>query len=116
MLGFKTMAKEVGMSAAEINALAARNPKAALKLLGLDDVAPNQTRNVPGNGSINTTGFTPPKDSAIGRNKNPVIVGATTEDLRLETQNAKAMVEELHSQGLSTYDLTDPKVFRKVFG
>lgn len=113
---FYSKAKELGMSAAEINALAAKNPKAALKLLGLDDVAPNQSRNVPGAGSINTAGFTPPKDTAIGRNKNPVIVGATTEDLRLEAQNARNMVDELHAQGLSTYDLTDPKVFRKVFG
>lgn len=113
---FYNKAKELGMSAAEINALAAKNPKAALKLLGLDDVAPNQTRNVPGNGSINTTGFTPQKDSEIRRNPKPVIVGATTEDLHTEAKNARAMVDELHAQGLSTYDLTDPKVFRKVFG
>lgn len=110
---FYNKAKELGMSVVEINSLAAKSPQAAFKLLGLDSATPTST--APNSGSINTGGFQPKQDSFVGKNSKPTLIGATTADLREETHNAKRMVDELHNQGLSVHDLTDPKVYFKHF-
>lgn len=110
---FYNKAKELGMSVVEINSLAAKSPQAAFKLLGLDG-SPSAS-SAPNSGSINTGGFQPRQDSFVGKNSKPTLIGATTADLREETHNAKRMVDELHTQGLSVHDLTDPKVYFKHF-
>jgi len=110
---FYNKAKELGMSVTEINSLAAKSPQAAFKLLGLDN--PTNAPSAPNTGSINTGGFQPKQDSFVGKNSKPTLIGATTADLREETHNAKRMVDELHNQGLSVHDLTDPKVYFKHF-
>ena len=111
---FYGKAKELGMSVTEINSLAAKSPIAAFKLLGLDD-----SRTTPSgsgaSGAVNTGGFQPKQDSFIGKNAKPTLIGATSSDLREETVNARRMVDELHNQGLSVHDLTDPKVYFKHF-
>ncbi len=111
---FYGKAAELGMSKAEINALAAKSPAAALAALGLTKSAPNAPSLTP-NGSVNSAGFNPPQDSAIGRNAKPVLIGATSQEQRAELHNARKMVDELQAQGLSTYDLTKPEVYNKVF-
>ena len=113
---FYGKAKELGMSAEEINSLAAKSPTAVLKLFGIDKVVTQQVTGLPTGGSVNTTGITPHQDTYIGSNKNSALVGATTADLQAERENSKKLVEELHSQGLTTFDLTDPKVYAKRFG
>lgn len=113
---FYGKAKELGMSAEEINSLAAKSPTAVLRLFGIDKVAAPQVTGLPTGSSINTAGLTPNQQTYIGRNASTALVGATTADLQAERENAKKLVEELHSQGLSTADLTDPKVFFKRFG
>lgn len=111
---FYGKAKELGMTVVEINSLAAKSPTAAYKLLGLDSgsAAPSTP---PSSGSVNTGGFQPKQDSFVGKNNKPTLIGATTADLYQEATNAKKMVEELHGQGLSVHDLTDPKVYFKHF-
>lgn len=109
---FYDKAKELGMSVAEFNALAAKTPKAVLKLVGIDDSQQRQST-IPVN--FNTDGFQPQPNSQLGRNTKPAIIGATSQDLREESANAAAMVEELAGMGMSVHDLTDPKVYNKFF-
>jgi len=110
---FYGKAKELGMSMEEINSLAARTPVAALKLLGVEGSTPTPQPN--NAGSINTSAFQPAQDSLIGKNAKSALIGATTADLNAESANARKMVDELHSQGLTVHDLTDPKVYFKHF-
>ena len=109
---FYNKAKEIGMSVAEFNALAASSPKAVLTMLGISE-GKSSFGTTPT--SVNSSGFVPTKDSLITRNKNPVLVGATSEDVSRELSAAKQMVVELHNQGKSISDLTNPKVFFKHF-
>jgi hypothetical protein len=111
---YNTKAAEIGMTVAELNTLAARNPKAVFTLLGVTQEAPKQMSSST-QPSFNTDGFQPAKDSFIGRNAKPSLIGATTNDLNEESQRAKQMVEELHSQGKTISDLTNPKVYFKTF-
>ena len=114
---FYGKAQELGLSKAEFNALAAKTPKAVLSLLGISDtsVAPAQVKTSSQGTAINTAAIQPNVESLVGRNKSPVIVGATTQQLKEESARARAMVDELHSKGLTVHDLTDPKVFFKHF-
>ncbi len=112
---FYAKAEEVGLSKAQINALARTNPKAALKLVGITGEATTQPITTPQPG-LNTAGFTKPADTNITKNKKSVLMGATTQDLMLERQASKALVEELHSKGQSISDLTNPKTFFQHFG
>lgn len=113
---FYGKAEELGMSREDFNALAARTPKAVLKLVGLDMPASAQPSGAPNTNAVKTEGFTPRTDSKVGRNTTTVSIGATTQELHAERENAKAMVEELHAKGMSVHDLTDPKVYFKTFG
>lgn len=113
---FYDKATELGMTMAEMNALAAKSPKAVLTMLGVSNQSahkPNQP--TPTSGTVNTAAFTPQENSFIGRNPTPSMVGATTADLRASTERAKKMVEELHAKGLSVHDLTNPKVYAQYF-
>lgn len=111
---FYAKAEELGMSKAEINAIAAKTPKAVLKLVGIDSVSGTSV-SAPGTSTLNTAGISPRSDSKIGRNTKGVIIGATSQDFKQELENVKAMVNELHSGGQTVHDLTDPKVYFKVF-
>lgn len=111
---YNAKATELGMTVPELNALAARNPKAVFKLLGIAQEAP-KSQSSSSSVSYNTDGFQPQQDSFIGRNKKATLIGATTTDLNEETQRSKKMVEELHSQGKSISDLTNPKVYFQTF-
>lgn len=109
---FYGKAKELGMSVEDINALASRTPTAALKLLGLDSAKPSAPYS---GGGINTSGFQPTQETFVGKNAKPTLIGATSSDLRQESVNSRKMVDELHSQGLTVHDLTDPKLYFKHF-
>lgn len=112
---FYEKAKEAGLSVAEINALAAKSPKAVFTLLGITETPQRPPNTAPTGSSINTSGFTPSAESMIGKNKNPVLIGATTAQVVDEVRRAKAMVAELDANGMSINDLTNPKVFFKHF-
>lgn len=109
---FYTRAQEAGLSKAQINSLAATSPAAALRIVGVQADKPVQS--VVGS-SINTTNLEPNKQTFITRNTERLEVGATAQDMIKASQRAKAMVDELHSQGLEIRDLTDPKVYFKHF-
>lgn len=112
---FYSKASELGMSVEEVNILAAKSPAVVLKLFGLDQKKTVQ-QSSSSSGSVNTAAMQPNENTYIGRNNTTITVGATTQDLMQEQQNSKKLVEELHSKGLSTYDLTDPKTYFKHFG
>lgn len=114
---FYSKAAEMGMSPAQINKLSMESPQAVFTLLGITSTpqqAPVKT-NAPVGSQVNTAGYQPQTTTFIGKNANGWQVGSTTAELRAESENAKKLVEELHGQGLSTYDLTDPKVYYKYF-
>lgn len=116
---FYEKAREMGMTVAQVNKLAAEAPQAVLSLYGITSTgatpATNQQTPNPTSGSINTSGYQPQPTSFLGKNDKPTLLGATTNELRQEQQNAKNLVEELHNKGLTTYDLTDPKQYFKYF-
>ena len=105
---------ELGLSAQELNALAAKTPKAVLSLFGLTET-PTQPRAAGTPQGINTDGFQPQATTFVGKNPKGILVGATTQDVRAESTAARKMVDELHAQGKTVHDLTDPKVFFKMF-
>lgn len=108
---------ELGMSVAEMNNLAATKPQAVFKLLGVDPTKAQKQNSAPvvTTGNSNTSGFSANPQSFIGKNPKTALIGATTQDLQEASMRAKKMVEELHNQGKSVHDLTDPKVFFKHF-
>lgn len=111
---FYDKAKEFGMSNQEMNALASKSPKAVLTMFGLK-VEP-QNRNVAAiTGTVSTSAYQPRQDTYVGRSAKSAMIGASTEDLRIESDNAKKMTDEIHAQGLSVSDLSDPKVYNKFF-
>lgn len=109
---FYGKAQELGMSKEEINALAAKAPQAALKLLGVDAAA-NTNKGVPS--TFNSAAFQPSPESTIKANKQSVLMGASSDEVINESRASRKMVEELHAAGLTTYDLSDPKVYKKYF-
>jgi len=116
-MNFYSKAKELGMSIEEMNTLAAKSPPAVFKILGIENKQVSKgSQSLSTSPSLNTAGYQPQNESFVGRNKKPVILGASTEELNEERKNSIKLVDELHEQGLSTYDLTDPKAYFKFFG
>lgn len=113
---FYSKAQELGLSVDEINALASKTPKAALSLLGVSEaVAHKQTNASPTQGKVNSAEFQQSPQTFLGRESNRVMIGATTEDIKQSVDRAALLAEELKAKGLSTYDLTDPKIYSKYF-
>lgn len=113
---FYDKASEIGLSPLQINTLAAQSPQAVLRLFGLENSQPQQQKFPSAQtSSVNTSGFTPKQQSFIGKNSNQALIGATTQDLLAERENSKRLVDELQANNMSTYDLTDPKVYFKYF-
>ena len=112
---FYEKASQLGLSVAAFNALAAQSPKAVLTMLGIAEAPSKQSSFSPTSSSINSSGFVPNKETFITKNKKSINLGATSQDFANEAQAARNMVEELHSQGKTINDLTNPKVFFKHF-
>lgn len=112
---FYARAGELGFSKAEINQLAARTPKAVLKMLGIEDKQPTRNGSTVTTSTVNTTALEPNKQTNIGRNSNKLSVGATTQELHEESKRALDLVNELHSKGMTVDDLTKPSVYFKTF-
>lgn len=112
---FNEKAQEMGMSVAEMNTLAARSPKAVLSMLGVTGQSAQRQNTSVTQGTVNTSAFQPTPETFIGRNTKPTLIGATSQDLQMESVASKKMVDELHAQGKSVHDLTDPKVYFKHF-
>lgn len=111
---FYSKAEAEGLSKSEINDLAAKSPSLVFKLFGID-AQPVNNAGV-NRSTVNTAGFKPNQDPVLTRNKESVLIGATTQQVVQESQLSRKLVDELHSKGLTTYDLTDPKVYKQYFG
>jgi len=109
---YNAQAAEMGISVAELNALAAKSPKVVLKMFNVLAAAPV----APTHGTVNTAALQPHQDTFVGRNKKSMLIGATTADLNAEREASNKMVAELEAKGMSVYDLTDPKQYAKYFG
>jgi exonuclease VII small subunit len=109
---YNKKAQELGMTVPEFNALAAKTPKAVLEMIGVRTSAQNTFTP---SSSVNSGAFAPNQQSFIGRNQNPTLIGATSQDLLNESRAARKMVDELHAQGKSVHDLSDPKVYNAFF-
>jgi head-tail adaptor len=112
---YNEAAQELGLTPAEMNQLAAKSPKAVLKALGVSEQVAKPQSFAPANSTFNTAALQPHQDSFVGRNKDTVAVGATTGDMMAESARARKMAEELHANGLTAADLSDPKVYHKYF-
>ena len=90
---YNTIAKEAGLSVAQLNSLAGNSPRAVLRLAGLDKV----TSPIPGkpSGSVNTQAFQNTKPTELSAR---VPKGASTKDL----VNAWKAAGEKVKQNLST--------------
>lgn len=111
---FYEKAQTLGFSRQEINDLAAKSPKAVLELVGVKTEQKQNSSIIPP--TQNSGGLTPPGKSQIRRNENSILIGATTGEVIQESRASRAMVDELHSKGLSISDLTNPKEYFKHFG
>lgn len=112
---FNEKAQELGMSVQELNALSAKSPKAVLSMLGVTGQSAPKPNTSVTQGTVNTSAFQPNPETFIGRNTKPTLIGATSQDLQMESAASRKMVDELHAQGKSVHDLTDPKVYFKLF-
>lgn len=110
---FYGRAKELGFSVQEFNELAAKSPATVLSLLNVSASTP--TGLPPTQSSVNTAGLQPRVDSFISHNPKSILLGATTQEVLEESRAAGKMVDELHAQGKTVHDLTDPKVYFKTF-
>lgn len=111
---FYGKAQELGFSKAEINDLAAKSPAAVFRIFGINDGGKQPTA-APNQSSVNTTGFQPNQNSYVRANSKSTLSGATTQEVMDEQRASRQMVDELHAQGKSVHDLTDPKVYFQVF-
>jgi LysM repeat protein len=110
---YEAKAAEFGMTVAQLNQLASSTPQAVLNLMGVNKAT--QPREQTPATQFNSEAFQPLENSFIGKNPKPVMIGATTQDIRDESVRSQKMIEELHAQGKTVYDLTDPKVYFKMF-
>lgn len=113
---FYTKAAELDYTKEQINALAAENPKALFKLMGISEQGANkQPLFAPTRSSVNTEAFSPNQQSAIRRNDRKVELGESRDEIA-EYRTAGELVKELHSQGLTMADLSNPKIHKQYFG
>lgn len=113
---YNAAATDLGLTVAEMNALAAKSPKVVLKALGIaEQQAHRSTQFVPGQSAVNTAGFQPNQESFVGRNKDKLRIGASNQEIGAESHRAKQMVQELEANGMSIDDLTIPKNYFKLF-
>lgn len=110
---FYNRAQELGLGKEEINQIAAKSPQAAFKLLGLG--VSQETNGTPQGNSFNGGAFQPRPESEIRKNTKSVLLGATNKEVMEEMARTRKMVDELAAAGVSTYELSDPKVFSKHF-
>ena len=103
---------ELNLSQDELNNLAGTSPAAVLALFGTGSTKTGADVSVGGQP------YTPgQKKEVVERNRGvSVLSGSTSHDVRAEYDKVKGLVSDLHAQGVSVADLTDPKLYRKYFG
>jgi len=115
---YETAASQ-GLSQEQTNQLVRNHPQLILNLFsdqpngGAGDRS--NTVNTPPAG-INSQAQKDVPQTKIRRNTESVAAGATKEERKREFDDSKAMVEELHSEGKTMYDLSNPAEYYKHFG
>lgn len=114
---FYGKAQEVGLSAEAIQELAATSPAAVLQLMGVSEAgAQKQLSQTPFPSRVNPAALKlNAEESYIGRETVSIPIGGGYAEQQQQMDNARKMVTELHEQGLTIGDLTDPKVYNKFF-
>lgn len=114
---FYAQGEELGLSAEEMNALAAKSPGAVLRMFGMNGSdAHKQSTQAPSQTKINTQALpTNQRQSMIGRETELPKLGSTHRDMMAQMERARAMLEELNESGVTVDDLTDPKNYFKLF-
>lgn len=110
---FYSKAQELGFTKAEINDLAAKSPAAVFQLIGITETGKPQAS--PFQSSFNTSGFSNTGDTYVKANTKSVLLGATSQEVADEASASRKMVDELHAQGKSIQDLTNPRVYFQHF-
>lgn len=111
---FYEKASQLGFSGQEFEVLAAKSPKAVLTMFNLDgDVAPKQTFKSPAQSKINTEHFQGNPTSFIGAEKESIPLGGGEKHYNMILENSKKMVEELHANGMTVDDLSNPVNYMK---
>lgn len=112
---FHEKATQLGLSQSDLESLAARSPQAVKTLFNIEDATPKSATKSPYKSSALPVNDALP-NSFIGRETHKLPLGASHRDYTILQDNARRMVDELDSAGLSIHDLTDPKVYFKYFG
>jgi hypothetical protein len=110
---YRTQADALDMTLEELNSLSGTSPKAVLQTFGT--AAPTTSLDV-SVGSVNLGGQDTPQEVEWGNHGDSVLAGATTRDVRHEARRVKNLVEQVHAQGQTIEDMTDPKIYFETFG
>lgn len=110
-------AREMGMAPEDIQSLSAKSPAAVLALFGVSgsgahkqpNMTPTQTR-------VNSAAVQPSSETSyIGRETETIPLGGGQRELSRMMDNARGMVDELRSKGMTIDDLTNPVNYFKIF-
>lgn len=113
---FYEKASQLDLPGEELEALAARSPKAVLKMFNIDgDGAHKQPQHSPAQSKFSTENFQGRPSSLIGAETERIPLGGGESHYRNILENSRNMVQELHEQGMSVADLTNPAVYQKYF-
>lgn len=109
--------EELGMSRQDLNSLAGTSPQAVLALYHTTTEArPTDVTDVSAKTSVYIDPDATPQEVKLGRNDKSILMGSTAQDVRKEFQYNKELVQQIHKEGGSVEELTDPKMYFKYFG
>lgn len=107
-------AKEHGMTAEAIMSLSRTSPSAVLALFG------TKSDKTGADVSVRTSVYQDPdavaEEVVLGRNTKSVLMGSTSRDVRAEFEKAKDLTAQIHAEGRTVEELSDPKLYNKYFG
>lgn len=113
---FYEKAKQLGLPGNELEALAAKSPKAVLTMFNIgSEGAHKQPTQSPTQGRVNTEHFQGKPSSFIGSETEQIPLGGGVQHYQRILDNSNKMVDELREQGLSIDDLTNPANYFKYF-
>lgn len=115
---FNAKAAELGMTPEDLTAIAIKSPKAALAMIGVTGTnAQKQFKTSPAGTQVRSEGTPVRAQSLIGNTDAfKLRLGATSSDVLAMKRNSDQLMEELHENGVTVDDLTNPATYFKIFG
>ena len=106
------------MTPEDLTAIAVKSPKAALAMIGVNgDNAHKQFKTSPAGTQVRTDGAPVRVQSLIGNTDAfKLRLGATSSDVLAMKRNSDQLMEELHENGVTVSDLTNPSTYFQIFG